>query len=583
MNPDLGSKALAAHPGWRALLWALITLAPAPLLAVDRLDDNAAVLTQFAQTAGGPEPALVRNEDGTTKIEWHGSITVDGYSRSASGDATLTPYSSGEFHRADVQSDLRGTSPAGDVSWMQFALTHSSDPSLIAQGDLQVNTFSIGRAGQGYRVALGDVAVEHSSLGANMPLRGLLAQRYFGRTLVSASAGVVSESWEALADQGRRRMFLKNAYALKAQTPLGQNLQAYFTVQGYSEDGDSIDPGSLPLMPASASSGTVGFNWQWGRYSLQAEGGASRFREEGLDDQRDQALIADAGWQGERLGLRLGHHDLGQYYSSLSGLAGAGLRETYTNASWQATSWMSLAADLRRSENAMASPPVPPPVPSIPPVPIPPGTPFVGRTDAGSLGAQFTFTGTPGLGLGLNLVESRGSSNAGTRNRNTSPSASLSYARQAWNAALGYQNVRLSDSVAGADSRSDTWSVAYGRNWSNATASAPASWTFGTALSGNFQRQRLESGVAATMDTANLQLSGERSGLGRFGASVGAGRGRDVTGRDLRMYWYQLDGGRALGTRGNVRLYVRGTHNFQEDVTIAYRDNTAGMQLNYAF
>jgi len=562
--------------------WLMLGLVVQPA-AAGQLADNATVLAQFAQASGTPAPQLVQDEEGATKIEWHGGATLDLYSRSASGGATLTPYSSGRFHRVGMQSDLRGTAREGDVTWMQFALTQSDDPSLIMLGNSQINTLSAGRAGQGYRLAFGDVAVNHSSLGANMPLRGILAQRYFGQTLVSASAGVISESWEALADQGRRRMFLKNAYALKAETPVGQNLQAYATVQGYREDGDSVGAGALALVPSSGNSGTVGVNWREGRYFLQAEGGLSRYGEKGLDGHRDRALIVDGGWQGDKLGLRLGHHDLGRYYASLSGLAGAGIRETYANASWQATAWMSLTGDVRHSENRMAAPPVPPPPPTIPPTPITPYTPFVGKTEAVSLRAQFVVPGVPGLGLGLNVGESHGKSSAGGSNRNANQGASLSYVRPAWNASLGYQNAKLSNSVAGTDSRSDTWSVVYGRNWSDATEVAPASWMVNATVSGSFQRQHLESGATSTMDTYNLMVTGERSGLGRFGAIVGTGRGHDATGGDLRMHWYQLDAGRPLGERGGIRVYVRGTRNFQERAAIAYRDKTTGVQLSYAF
>lgn len=561
--------------------WLLLSLIAPP--AASQLADNATVLAQFAQTAGTSAPQLVQDEEGATQIEWHGGATVDFYSRSANGGTLLTPYSGGHFHRIGMQSDLRGTAREGDVAWMQFALTQSDDPALILLGNSQINTLSAGRAGQGYRLAFGDVAINHSSLGANLPLRGLLAQRYFGQTLVSASAGVIAESWEALADPGRRRMFLKNAYALKAETPFGQNLQAYATLQGYREDGDSVGTGALALAPSSGNSGTVGLNWREGRYFLQAEGGLSRYGEKGLDGHRDRALIADGGWQGDKLGLRLGHHDLGRYYASLSGLAGAGIRETYANASWQATAWMSLTGDVRRSENRMAAPPVPPPPPTIPPTPVTPYTPFVGKTDAASLRAQFVFADVPGLGLGLNVGESHGKSSAGGSNRNAHQGASLSYVRPAWNASLGYQNAKLSNSVAGTDSRSDTWSVVYGRNWSDATEVAPASWTISATASGSFQRQHLEGGATSTMDTYNLMVSGERSGLGRFAAIVGTGRGHDATGGELRMHWYQLDAGRALGERGGIRLYVRGTRNFQDRAAIAYRDKTAGVQLSYAF
>lgn len=213
-----------------ALPGLVLGLSATPALAASQLADNGTVLAQFAQASGGPAPELKKGDDGATQIEWHGGATVDFYSRSASGGAMLTPYSGGHYHRIGMQSDLRGTAPEGDVSWMQFALTQSDDPSLIMLGNSQINTLNAGRAGKGYRLAFGDVAVNHSTLGANLPLRGILAQRYFGQALVSASAGVIAESWEALADQGRRRMFLKNAYALKAESPFGQNLQAYATV-----------------------------------------------------------------------------------------------------------------------------------------------------------------------------------------------------------------------------------------------------------------------------------------------------------------------------------------------------------------
>ena len=585
---NLGSRKarVVAWPAWcgPALPFALLALAGSPAGAAEGLQDNATVLAQFAQASGGAAPQLVAGEDGATKIEWHGGATVDFYSRSASGGATLTPYSGGHYHRIGMQSDLRGTAPEGDVSWMQFALTQSDDPSAILLGNSQINTLSAGRAGLGYRVAFGDVAVNHSSLGANMPLRGLLAQRYFGQTLVSASAGVIAESWEALADQGRRRMFLKNAYALKAETPFGQNLQAYATVQGYREDGDSVGANALALVPSSGNTATAGLNWREGRYFLQAEGGLSRYGEKGLDGHRDRALIVDGGWQGDKLGLRLGHHDLGRYYASLSGLAGAGIRESYANASWQTTSWMSLTGDVRRSENQMAAPPIPPPTPTIPPTPVTPYTPFVGKTEAANLRAQFTFADVPGLGLGLTVGESHGKSSGGGSNRNANQGASLSYMRPAWNASLGYQNSTLKNSLAaGSDSRSDTWMASYGRNWSDATDIAPASWMLNATASGSFQRQHLENGSTSTLNTLNLVVMGERSAWGRLSAILGGSRGHDATGGALRQHWYQLDAGRALGQRGGIRLYLRGMSSFQDRSAIAYRDKTAGVQLSYAF
>lgn len=135
----------------------------------------------------------------------------------------------------------------------------------------------------------------------------------------------------------------------------------------------------------------------------------------------------------------------------------------------------------------------------------------------------------------------------------------------------------------GSDSRTDTWSAAYGRNWSDATDLAPASWMIAATIAGNTQRQHLDGGATSTLNTLNLAVSGERNDWGRISAVLGGSRGHDATGGDLRQHWYQIDGGRTLGQGGGVRLYVRAMRSFQERSAIAYRDRVAGVQLNYAF
>jgi hypothetical protein len=231
----------------------------------------------------------------------------------------------------------------------------------------------------------------------------------------------------------------------------------------------------------------------------------------------------------------------------------------------------------------MAAPPVPPPPATIPPTPATPYTPFVGKTDAANVRAQFTFPDAPGLGLALNAGESHGRSSGGASNRNANQGANLTYAQPAWNASLGYQNSKQSGSLAGADSRSDTWTAAYGRNWSDASDVATASWTLGATVSASAQRQHLAGGATSTLNTLNVIVSGERSQWGRLAAVLGGSRGHDATGGDLRQHWYQLEAGRALGQRGGVSLYVRAMSSFQDRAAIAYREKVAGVQLSYAF
>ncbi|NUQ73734.1 MAG: hypothetical protein HUU21_09280 [Polyangiaceae bacterium] len=241
------------------------------------------------------------------------------------------------------------------------------------------------------------------------------------------------------------------------------------------------------------------------------------------------------------------------------------------------------------AEGPPPAPPIPPPPPTIPPTPITPYTPFVGVTEAASLRAQFTIADVPGLGLGLSVGESRGKSGGGVVggggvNRSQNQGANLTYTKPVWNASLGYQNSKQSNSIAAAsDSRTDTWTAAYGRNWSDATEVVPASWMLNATVAGSFQRQNLDSGATATQNTLNLALSGEKFSWGRMSAILGGSRGHDATGGKLRQHWYQLEAGRALGERGGIRLYVRAMSSFQERSAIAYRDKTAGVQLSYVF
>ncbi len=579
---DKNREAPGGSHGGMAPLWIVAVLVPTAGQAEGRLTDNATVLAQFAQATGAPAPQLATTEGGT-RIEWHGSAALDGYTRNASGGQVLTPYTGGNFYKAGLLSDLRGHTPEGDTNWFQFSFTATDDRSVLPQGQSQINTLGVGRAGQGYRLMAGDVPVSYSALGANTALRGVLAERYFGDMLLSASAGVISNSWEALEDKDKRLAFLRNAFALKAETTVAQGGKIFITAQGYSDDSDSAPPGSLAPVAASGRSATLGFNWRGGAYSIQGEAGVSRFSEDGAQDRDDNAFIVDAAWQAQGGGLRAGYHDVGRFYTSLSAQGVTGVQEGYLNGNWSAASWLNLTADLRRSENQKAAPPTPPPVPTIPPSLPPPPTPHPGRTDAATLGAQITFPQAPGLSLGLNAGESRGKSDIGV-NEISNYGANLAYASKEWNAGVAYQNNDLSGGLgAGSDSRTGTWTVNLGGNLSDAAGGAPGTWTLGANLTGNFQRQDLGGGGSLEFDTYALTLSGQRARWGNFSASGGIGHGTDAAGQALRTKWYQLDAGRKLGERGGIKLYARGSSNYQSLPAIAYSDATVGLQLSYAF
>ena len=61
---------------------------------------NEQVAQSFGQT-GGPTPQLVKQEDGSTRVEWKGGVTADAYVNdiSSANGATNTPLTSGTFKK----------------------------------------------------------------------------------------------------------------------------------------------------------------------------------------------------------------------------------------------------------------------------------------------------------------------------------------------------------------------------------------------------------------------------------------------------------------------------------------------------
>jgi hypothetical protein len=556
-----------------ALAWLPVCTAAAPSHS-----SNDAVLTQWGRMTGTEPPELAPSENGDTRLIWSANGSIDLYSRSIEGGELLTPYADGSFYIINANADIRQIGADDSVTWLQLDVTASNDRAFLFDA-WQMNTLQYGRSGPGYQMAIGDVAVVYSTLGANTALRGIFAQRSFGDTSFSASAGVMADSWGAVFDRNKRFQFLRNSAAVKVERPLMPGTSVFVTAQGYSDASDSLPEHLQSVLPASARSGTAGFDFTRGVFSLQGEVAVSRFREEGGPWQDSGAAVADATWQWEKLTVRAGHHEFGRSFASLSSAALPGLQESYVNGSWSANPWVSLTADFRasRNRNATMEPP-----PSIAPeggllqdlvlAPIP------ASTQAATVQANVTIPQVEGLSALLVASASRGSNSDGGRNNLDSHGATLTYQRSGWTLSGGYQQAHaFNAAIADSNGRTRTWTASVGRAWSDASGLTSA----GATLLTNRQRQDLDGGGRVTFNSATLDLSAQHARWGSVSASYTEGWGTDAFSQPLRQRAARLEGQRALGKRGVLKIYAAQSDNFIGLPGIAYREQVVGLQFGY--
>jgi hypothetical protein len=173
------------------------------------------------------------------------------------------------------------------------------------------------------QLAADAVNANFSNLGTNLALRGRYCTTQFGSTRVTAAVGKFADDWALLAN-GQPPAPTRDAAAAKVDYELTDSLKTFVTAQGYQYGMNGTPSDISPVQLGRAQSVTIGLDFRQGRFALLAEVGGS-------------------------------HRDLGRSYTTLSGFAAPGLKDTYTGAKWRATPWLSLDTDLRRSLNRMAT------------------------------------------------------------------------------------------------------------------------------------------------------------------------------------------------------------------------------------
>ena len=541
-----------------------------------QLEPNDQVIRAWQQNnLGGAGPSLTRQEDGGTRLEWKGGVTVDTYSNdvSSAGGNLNTPLRSGAFFKNVYSSDLRATHRDNAVDYFQLGATGSNDLSVLSQNRYQINNMQLGRAGEGYMLALGDVTPNFSSLSSALGVRGLYGQRQFGEVTAYGFTGMVAESWEALGNKVPRTQYLKDVHGLKLEKAFGTSLKTYVTSQS-SSDREPTTTMSQPLatLRGKTRSFSGGFQYQAEQFTLAGETAGSRYEDGGNSDRPGRASVVDASWRGEGYGFRGGYHDISNGFTSLSLQAQPGVREAYAGADWTVAPWISLATDVRKSRLTTLA--------------------FAGfnstYVDSESVAARANINfgpDYPGWALALQQAESRGLNSAMQASRNRDFSSTLNYATPTWNAGVGAGWGKVTSEVwPASDSLNDNWAFNLGHTFSDARPDLAPTWSLGVNLTAGAQKQRLLAGGQTSNTNYTFTLSGQRAGWGSVNLLVMSGRTTQLYGGpSLRLEGFQLDAIYAITDKLSIKAYARSTHRNIDDPVLAARESVAGLQFTLSF
>ena len=546
------------------------------------------------QAASGNQisPTVVKTDEGETRLEWRSTLAADAYNNgilpppaAPGAPPTATPLNTGNFAKAVLATDIRLLEPGGQVNFMQFAVTASNDRSALARYRNQLNSFQLGRTGQGYQVGAGDAAINFSQLGSTLGLRGLSMQRQLGAWTLSSYGGVVAESWEALVnrtplDQNAvRSRYLRNVVGAKVEYAVMPGLKAFTTLQGYRDDVPSLSASQFVQQPSDARSVSTGLAYQAGPWTGTTEVAQSRFEERYQLARRGNALLIDGTYRQATWSLRSGFHDIDPKYISLSQAVPPGVKEWYLGGDWTAAAWINLGMDYRDAMSrtaglALLAPPADPALP--PPFPVMATSTL---TRALTSRANINFgPDLPGWALSLTNTLNRGEDTQQRANRNQNTNAALSYSSPTWTGNLTGSTGKVA-SVANpqGDSTTRGAQVLLGRTYQGSVIP----WSLGWTLTGGMQTQRLiAAGNETVSRTHGLSLNGQRAEWAQFTfAYQGANISQTTGGPDLVTQTLQVEVLKQFGAQHTFKVYLRGSHRNIGDVLLRTDERVFGVSL----
>ena len=567
--------------------------------------DNAAALQAWQAAAGeGATPQVVQQPDGSTRLEWKGNVVVDAYRNdittppSAPGAPPFaTPLRSGDFGKGLFSTDLRFVTPEGVVTYAQGSLLASNDRAVLTRYSSQLTTLQAGRIAPGQQILAGDVAPQFSTLGTMLGIRGLSVVQQLDSWQLSGQAGVLAESWEALANRTpvdgtpARTRYLRDVYGAKAEKAFIPEFKIFATGQGFRDRAGSLPTAQQFMQPAEGSSASTGFTWQKDNAQLVGEIAGSRYEERHQDQRDGTAKVIDGQWRFAEWNLRGGWHDIDANYVSLSQVVPPGVKEIYGGGDWNAKTWLQLALDVRnatmRTPSIIFKPPVDPlaPIdPAAPPVaPLPaPGTTTKSRSVTPRATVNFG-PDYPGWNASLQDMEIEGTDGTGQKNRSSNWSVALNYASPVWmgNATMGGGRMR-NEAFQTGDSRTRAYQLMVGAQHVDPAPSGTPLWAVNWNLTAQQQTQELTfTGGEMRLRNLMLTLGAQRIDWGQLNLVLGeAVMTQPTGGPDLTTTTVQLEAIRPLSGQNFVKAYIRDIHRNKGDPNLRTDELTYGLQLS---
>jgi hypothetical protein len=538
---------------------------------------NDSLLQQWNQQTGA-QGTLNKGVDGT-QLQWTVNANADLYRNRILSDAPntyqLTPLRDGSFYRFDLHSDMRWLRADGAATHLQALFQGSDDRAVLSQHVSQLQNFQAGHAGPGYQLLLGDVAASFSPLGSTLGLRGLLGTTTLGKRFgLSAHAGVVSESWEALINRTprasefegapppmARTRYLRDVWGTKLEYGFDGGWRAFTSVQGYADRADSLGAAAefASLRPADGSAVTGGLAYQHDAWEVLAEWAAGSSRELDQPRRSGSGFVVDGSYRLAQGFLRAGYHNVEPTFSSLAQTVQPGIHEGYVGADWAPSPRWTLGIDLRLAEQETAPivyvpPAADPPLPAFPEIPAT-------RTRSASVNARASLNlheWLPGASVNLMTMEMRGRDAQDFDTETRHFGAGVQYAQQLYNFGLNYTRGESgSDASVYAASTSDGAQLVFGLNFVALDMNGRVRHAVQVLTTVQSQTQRQPATGDRNESTSYaLRVNGEWEGKRRLALLAQQDIIDSPIGRLTSTAW-NLEAGWALWTSINAKLYTR--------------------------
>jgi hypothetical protein len=561
-----------------SLMYGILLAVSNSYAQTDESETNQDVLDTWQEVSG--QAGTISDENG--EIEWHGQVTQDVYHvdvESNQPSNTLSGLDEGNFSTTRLQGDLRYNENDGDVSYIQGGFSQTNDEAQQSNYRGQITNIQLGRAGNGYQLAAGDVVADFSKIGSSLGLRGLYANKQMQAFNLAGYAGTIANSWESLFNrstitgQPARTQYLRDVLGAKLSYAIDGNWSVFGTVQTYSDRESSVtDTLSDFLFSESAATGTAGIGYQDNKTQWSVELGSSKisYDLQGADDTSDNALLIDAAHAWDTISIQAGYHDLGSRYASLAQNILPGVRETYISGQWFMTSNLTYGGDVRNSDSRVSN--------------------IFGQKSpltSGYTVSNWVTYSLPQLpGLTFNLQDTRNwveIKSLDSKSRTTSTDFTTSYANQYYSSSLTLTNLRERDSTSpSTNSTTDGVQLMLGRQLLLGELLILPKISGGVQVYGGYQQQRIANGTETSGGNQGVNMNIASEKLGQLQLSF---TNRDTSqpngGASLNTKSVYLDWAKVIKNVFSIKAYISNNYFNHGDKSKQVDEKIVGLQGDY--